>query len=58
MTELLSPDQLRQIARVTERLGFAPQRPTIRMAWTIDATTGKPVSRWVAADEGEHERSE
>jgi hypothetical protein len=51
MTELLSPDQLRRVARVLERPEPAVLRPSLRMAWTIDATNGRPVARWVVVDE-------
>jgi hypothetical protein len=47
MTELLSPEQLRRIEGVMEPSGVPARRPVPRMAWTIDATTGRPTARWV-----------
>ena len=45
MTELLSQARLQQMAAASE-LPQIRARPPLVLRWQIDATTGRPVSRW------------
>ncbi|HUC17368.1 MAG TPA: hypothetical protein VMA37_06750 [Acetobacteraceae bacterium] len=47
MSTLLKADRLNEFARATTRLAPPPERPIVRLQWTIDATTGRPIGRWV-----------
>ena len=47
MTELLTADRLRQLARVTDQPTEAARQPVIVLQWSVDEETGRPVSRWV-----------
>ena len=51
MTELLDLDQLQKVARLADPAELAHRRPTPTLRWTIDATSGRPVSSWVLAEE-------
>jgi hypothetical protein len=47
MTALLSQTRLREIAQVTEHPNLSSGRLIPRLAWTVDAQTGRPVARWM-----------
>jgi hypothetical protein len=51
MTELLNQDRLRQIAALMDHTWLPSRRQTPTMQWVVDATTGRPVARWVLSDE-------
>jgi hypothetical protein len=50
MTELLDLDQLQKVACIAEPPELGHRRPTPTLRWTIDATSGRPVSCWVIED--------
>ncbi|HUC16184.1 MAG TPA: hypothetical protein VMA37_00660 [Acetobacteraceae bacterium] len=50
MTELLPLDRLNAIVRKTAEPGLPLHRPVVTLTWTIDATTGRPIGRWVVGD--------
>jgi hypothetical protein len=51
MTNLLTKDQLDEIAFATTRPVAPPARPVVTLRWTIDSRTGRPIGRWVVGDQ-------
>jgi hypothetical protein len=47
MTELLSPDRLREIGRVLYQPAEKAMRLVPVLQWSVDEETGRPISRWV-----------
>jgi hypothetical protein len=48
--EYVNRDQLQDIAVVTEQLKLPSGDMIPRLQWTIDAETGRPISRWVLVE--------
>jgi hypothetical protein len=51
MTEFMNQTRLREIARVTDQSSLSPGRLIPRLAWTVDAKTGRPVCQWSLSEE-------
>lgn len=47
MSKLMSPVRMSELANVAELPSLPPEKPIAILQWTIDAETGRPISRWV-----------
>lgn len=51
MTEFMNQTRLREIAHVTDQPTALPGRLIPRLAWTVDAKTGRAVCHWGLSEE-------
>ena len=47
MSTLLKADRLSEFTCAMTELAPTPERPVVRLQWTIDAATGRPIGHWV-----------
>jgi hypothetical protein len=51
MTEFIDPERLHWLSTFASLSLLSPERAIPVLRWTLDATTGRPVSRWQLAVE-------